>query len=194
VSNIKSYEERLQGFDWGCAKEVLGWQEGELLNIGHMCSDRICAKGHADKTALIWEGFGDATAQFTFNDLRVLSNGFAKMLQDQGVEPGDRVCLFMDKVPALYVSFLGVLKMGGVAQPLFSAFGDDSLEVRLASAETKAILTTQKHVKKVRKILDKLPALKSIIVVEGNPAKLKDGEIFYDMNENRVEDYECFQS
>ncbi len=194
MSNIKSYEERLQGFDWDYAKEVLDWQDGELLNIGHMCSDRICAKGHADKTALIWEGFGDATAQYTFNDLRVLSNGFAKLLQDQGVEPGDRVCLFMDKVPALYVSFLGALKMGGVAQPLFSAFGDDSLEVRLASAETKAILTTQKHVKKVRKILDKLPALKTIIVVEGNPAKLKDGELFYDMNEHRVEDFECFQS
>ena len=194
MSNIGSYEQRLQDFDWNEAKKVLGWQEGELQNIGHMCSDRICARGHADKTALIWEGFGDAKARYTFDDARVLSNGFAKLLQDRGVEAGDRVCLFMDKVPALYFSFLGVLKMGGIAQPLFSAFGDDSLEVRLASAETRAILTTQKHVKKVRKILDKLPALETIIVVEGNPAKLKDGEIFFDMEEHRVDDYRCYKS
>jgi len=194
VSNIGSYEQRLQGFDWNEARNVLDWRDGELQNIGHMCSDRICARGSADKTALIWEGFGDAKARYTFDDARVLSNGFAKLLRDQGVEAGDRVCLFMDKVPALYFSFLGVLKMGGIAQPLFSAFGDDSLEVRLASAETKAILTTQKHVKKVRKILGNLPALEHIIVVEGNPAKLKEGEVFFDMEENRVDDYTCFAS
>ncbi len=54
----------------------------------------------------------------------------------------------MDKIPGLYISFLGILKTGAVAQPLFSAFGDESLEVRLASAGTSVILTTQKHVKK----------------------------------------------
>ncbi|MBU0743632.1 AMP-binding protein [bacterium] len=194
VSNIGSYEQRLKDFDWNEARKVLDWREGELQNIGHMCSDRICARGHAGKTALIWEGFGGGEAAYTFDDVRVLSNGFAGMLRDQGVEPGDRVCLFMDKIPALYISFLGVLKMGGIAQPLFSAFGDDSLEVRLASAETRAILTTGKHVKKVRKILDKLPALERVIVVEGNPDKLKDGEVFYDMEAGRSEDFACFRS
>jgi len=195
VSNIGSYEERLQDFDWDIAKDVLNWQEGELLNIGAMCSDRICDQGKADKTALIWEGFGGAKKNYSFDDLRVFSNGFAKHLQEQGVEPGDRVCIFMDKIPSLYFSFVGVLKMGGVAQPLFSAFGDDSLEVRLASAETKAILTTSKHVKKVRKIKDKLPALEHIIVVEGKADKLKDGEKFFAVEEaERVEEFTPFQS
>jgi len=195
VSNIGSYEERLQGFDWSIAKEVLDWQEGELLNIGAMCSDRICDRGHADKTALIWEGFGDQKKRYSFADLRAYSNGFAKLLQDQGLEPGDRVCIFMDKIPSLYISFLGVLKMGGVAQPLFSAFGDDSLEVRLASAGTRAILTTGKHVKKVRKIQDRLPSLEKIIVVEGNPDKLKDGEVFFDVESaERVDKFDCHET
>jgi acetyl-CoA synthetase len=114
------------------------------------------------------------------------------MLRDRGVQPGDRVCLFMDKIPDLYISFLGVLKAGAVAQPLFSAFGDDSLEVRLASAGTAAILTTQKHVKKVRKILDHLPALKLVVVVDGDAAKLKDGEVHFDVDAApRVETFDC---
>jgi len=193
MSNIGSYEERLQGFDWSIAQDVLGWSDGELLNIGHICSDRVCARGGADRTALIWEGFGGKKRAYTFDDLRVYSNGFAQFLEQQGVEPGDRVCIFMDKIPSLYFSFLGILKMGGVAQPLFSAFGDESLEVRLESAGTRAILTTQKHVKKVRKILDRLPELKHIIVVEGNEAKLKDGEVFFDVEEApRVEQFESF--
>ncbi len=195
MSNIGSYEERLRGFDWSVSREVLGWTEGEILNIGHMCSDRVCARGGADRTALIWEGFGGKKETYTFDDLRVRSNAFAKLLQDRGLEPGDRICIFMDKIPSLYFSFLGILKMGGIAQPLFSAFGDESLEVRLASAGTRAILTTQKHVKKVRKILDRLPGLEHIIVVDGNEEKLKDGEVFFDVEAAaRVEEFESFRA
>ena len=195
MSNIGSYEERLPGFSWDQARDILQWQDGDLLNIGHICSDRVCARGKADKTALIWEGFTGDKKTYTFDEVRILSNGYAKFLQDQGIQPGDRVCIFMDKIPALYISFLGILKMGGVAQPLFSAFGDDSLEVRLASAETTAILTTQKHVKKVRKILDKLPGLKNVIVVQGNPDKLKGDEVFFDVEAApRVEEFICHQT
>ncbi len=193
MSNIGSYEERLKDFDWGIAKEVLGWEDGELLNIGHICSDRVCARGQADKVALIWEGFGGKKRTYTFDDLRVYSNGFAKFLTDRGLKPGDRICIFMDKIPSLYFSFLGVLKMGGIAQPLFSAFGDESLEVRLESAGTAAILTTRKHVKKVRKILDKLPELKHVIVVEGDESKLKGEEVFFDVEAApRVEEFESY--
>ena len=47
MSNIRSYEERLKGFNWEIAREVLDWKEGELLNIGAMCTDRQCARGLA---------------------------------------------------------------------------------------------------------------------------------------------------
>jgi acetyl-CoA synthetase len=195
LSNIGSYEERLKGFHWGIAREVLGWKEGELLNIGSICSDRVCARGGARKTALVWEGFGGKKKTFTFDDVRVYSNGFASRLQSLGIVPGDRVCVFMDKIPALYISFLGVLKMGGVVQPLFSAFGDESLEVRLAGAGTTAILTTQKHVKKIRAIRDRLPALKHVILVEGSADKLREGETLYDFETApRVEEFRCFES
>ena len=41
----------------------------------------------------------------------------------------------MDKIPELYISFLGGLKMGAIVQPLFSAFGEDSLLTRLDVVE-----------------------------------------------------------
>jgi len=193
VSNIGSYEERRKDFDWSVAKRELGWQDGEVLNIGAACSDRVCARGHGGKTALVWEGFGDRSARYTFDDLRRHSNAVAKFLTDLGIVPGDRVCVFMDKIPSLYFSFLGILKMGAVAQPLFSAFGEESLEVRLQSAGTRAILTTGKHVRKVRKILEKLPALEHVVVVEGDPAKLKDGEIFFEVEKaDPVEEFPVF--
>ena len=108
-----------------------------------------------------------------------------------GLKPGERVCIFMDRIPSLYISFLGVLKFGAVVQPLFSAFGEESLEVRLQNAETSAILTTQKHVKKVRRLREKLPALKHVIVVDGDPAKVGDDEIYFDMESSPVESFEA---
>jgi acetyl-CoA synthetase len=195
MSNIGSYEERLEDFSWDVAKEVLGWRDGEVLNIGAMCADRNCARGLGGKTALIWDGFGGKSGRYTFDDLRVYSNGFAQLLADLGVAQGDRVCIFMDRIPSLYISFLGILKHGAVAQPLFSAFGEESLEVRLANAETKVILTTQKHGKKVRKIRDRLPALEHVVVVDGDPAKLRDGEVHFDVESaSRVDDYPVFQA
>jgi acetyl-CoA synthetase len=195
VSNIGSYEERCKDFSWDIAKQEMDWKDGELLNIGWICSDRVCDRGHADKLALIWEGFGDKKAQYSFADLRAYSNGFAKYLQELGVEPGDRVCVFMDKIPSLYFGMLGILKMGGVAQPLFSAFGEESLEVRLASAGTRAILTTQKHVKKVRRILERLPELKHVVVVDGDESKVKEGEHFFEVEKApRVDSFDCYPS
>ena len=60
--------------------------------------------------------------------------------------------LFVDRVPDLYFAFLGILKLGAVAQPLFSQFMADALEVRLADADTRAVITTARHVEKVRSV------------------------------------------
>ena len=72
----------------------------------------------------------------------------------------------MDRIPELYFSFLGILKIGAIVQPLFSAFGDESLFVRLDDAQTRAIITQRKHLSKVRKIRDRLPSLEFIIIVD----------------------------
>jgi acetyl-CoA synthetase len=92
--------------------------------------------GLAQKLALLWEDYQGNQKRFTYNDLRVYSNTIAHFLASLGILPGERVCLFLDRVPELYIGFLGILKMGAVAQPLFSAFGDESLCVRLKDAGT----------------------------------------------------------
>ncbi|MBN1197036.1 MAG: acetate--CoA ligase [Candidatus Aminicenantes bacterium] len=171
MSHIGSYEERVKNFDWSLAEKELEYSKGGLLNIGWYCSDRICNMGKGDKTALIWEGLGGVEKRYTFHDVRRASNTIGAFLRSLGFQAEDRVCLFMDKIPELYLSFLGVLKIGAIAQPLFSAFGDESLHVRLDNAEASAIITQRKHVGKVRKILDKMPYLKHIIIVDHDGKK-----------------------
>ena len=182
MSNIGSYDERIKNFDWNIAEKELDYKPGNIINIGWYCSDRICLMGKGEKPALIWEGSTGIEKRYTYNDLRLNSNAIGHFLRGLGIKPEDRVCLFMDKIPELYIGFLGILKMGGIAQPLFSAFGDESLFVRLDNAQTTAIITQKKHAPKVRKILDKMPYLKHLIIVDADPAKpLLDREVSLDM-------------
>ncbi|MCJ7682040.1 MAG: AMP-binding protein, partial [Candidatus Aminicenantes bacterium] len=194
MTNIGSYDERVKQFDWSISEKELGYKDGNIINIGWYCSDRICDKGLSDKTALIWEGQGGVEKRFSYNDIRIHSNSIGAYLRSLGIKDGDRVCLFLDRIPELYIGFLGILKIGAIAQPLFSAFGDESLHVRLEDAGTKAILTQRKHVGKVRKILDQLPQLEYIIVVDHDGKKpLKEKEITFSMEEAApVENFKIF--
>ena len=194
MSNIGSYEERVKDFSWSLAEKELGYKHGDTINIGWYCSDRICAMGKAEKTALIWEGLTGEVKRFSFNDIRIKSNTIASFLKNLDIVDGDRVCLFMDKVPELYMGFLGVLKLGAVAQPLFSAFGDESLFVRLENAKTKAIITQKKHLRKVRAILEQMPFLEHIVVIdEDGKRPLKERETAFDLNTAEpVEQFEIF--
>lgn len=171
MSHIGSYDERAKNFDWSISEKELDYKPGNIINIGWYCTDRICQMGKADKMALMWEGLGGVEKRYTYNDIRLETNTIGQFLRDLGIKPEDRVCLFMDKIPELYLGFLGVLKIGAIAQPLFSAFGDESLFIRLDNAQTRAIITQKKHAPKVRKIIDKMPFLEHIIIVDHDPSK-----------------------
>jgi acetyl-CoA synthetase len=194
MSNIGSYEEKIKDFDWSVSEKELGHKQGDIINIGWYCSDRICLLGNSDKIALKYEGFEGVGKSYSFDDIRLASNTIGTFLRGLGIRNEDRVCLFMDRIPELYFSFLGVLKIGAIVQPLFSAFGDESLFVRMENAQTRAIITQRKHLSKVRKIIDRLPFLEFIIIVDYNKTRvLENKEVAFSLEEaSPVEKMEIF--
>lgn len=194
MSNIGSYEKGIKNFDWSISEKELDYKDGNTINIAWYCSDRICQMGKADKLALIYEGFGGVEKEYTFNDIRLAGNTIGAFLRNLGIVQEDRVCLFMDRIPELYLSFLGVLKIGAIVQPLFSAFGEESLFVRLENAQTRVIITQRKHLAKIRKIVDKLPSLEHIIIVDHKESKsLQKNEVPFNLEDaTPVEDFEIF--
>jgi acetyl-CoA synthetase len=196
MSNFKSYEECYKDFNWQQSEVELEYGKNGMFNIGYFCSDRICELGKGNKVGLIWEGFSGEIKTYTYNDIRVYSNTIAQFLKDTGLSVGDRICLFLDKVPELYIGFIGILKMGGIAQPLFSAFGEEALFTRLDDAKTSAIVTSKKHLGKVRRIKNKLPQLTKIIVVDADEAASPQvNEIHFSMEKaKKVENFEIVKS
>ncbi len=191
----KTYDDLVSQFDWSLAEADLGYRRGDPINIGWYCSDRICRLGLAAKSALIWADAQGATRTYTFDDLRQSSNTIAAYLARRDLVAGEPICLFMDRVPELYIGLLGILKLGGIAQPLFSAFGEESLWTRLDDAGTVAILTQKKHLPKVRRIRARLPGLRHVIVVDALAGSLQEGEFALALDaEPRVDCYDAYPS
>ncbi len=102
------------------------------------------------------------------------SNKFANVLKKYGIGKTDRVGIFMSRCPELYMSFLGTVKRGAIAVPLFEAFMEDAVFDRLKDSGAKAIITTPELRNRIP--ANKLPELKHVFVV-GGCGTLKKGDI-----------------
>ncbi len=194
-SNIGDIDARRREFKWNRARQEAGLPEGGPFNIGWLCTDRICESGSGEKTALIWQSSTDEIKRFSFDDLRRYSNAYGRYFTDLGLDPGDRVAVFMDRTPDLYIGFLGGLKAGLVMQPLFSAFGEEALEQRLRNAGTRAILTSRKLAFRIRKIRDKCPALEHVIIIEPGDLQMKEGEQAFGIADAEpLDSFTCYEA
>jgi acetyl-CoA synthetase len=110
-----------------------------------------------------------------------LSNKFANVLVKKlGIQKGDRVFFFLERVPEIYIGILGTLKAGCVIGPLFSAFGPDAVKDRVADSEAKVLITSPSLKKKILEVIPELPALKNIIVVHRGEGKADPKDLLYD--------------
>lgn len=181
--NLLDYENARKTFNWADMKREVEGLEGGGLNIAHEVIDRHIKTQLKDKTALFWEGKDAESEAYTFHDLCRLSNCFASALRNLGLRKGDRVFTYMDRIPEQYICLLGALKAGGVIGPLFSAFGPDAVKDRLGDCEARVLITSPRLAKTVHEVLDDLPALETIIIVNRRqtPYELKEREVSYEM-------------
>ena len=168
--HLDDYEAERRGFSWESLRAELDGLPGGGLNIAYECIDRHDGTKRRDKVALRWEGKNGREETYTFHDLKELTDRFAQVLRGLGVRRGDRVFVFLDRVPELYVAVFGILKAGGVVGPLFSAFGPDAIRDRLADAAAVLLVTSPALVDRVEQVRAELPALRHIMLVERDAA------------------------
>jgi len=190
------YGRRRSEISWEAAKRELGYQDGAPINIAEVCVDRHVAAARGDKVALVHEDHAGEFRQFTYRDLMQLTNGWAAFLRGLGLKDLDRICLFLERVPELYIGFIGILKIGAVVEPLFSAFGEDALCARMEDSGAVAIITQKKHLGKVRRAKERLPALRSVIVIDhsADDRPLREGETSFHMMDHRLDRFPVFRT
>ena len=150
-----------RGVPYEQAMRQFRWPKPERFNIGRAVCERH--PGHA--LAMIVENADGSVRHWTFGELLRASSRLANALKAKGVAPGDRVGVFLSQGAELTLCHLAGYRMGAVVLPLFTLFGEDALEFRLANAEAKALVTDMSQLPKVLAVRDRLPHLKTVVVI-----------------------------
>jgi acetyl-CoA synthetase len=137
-------------------------------NIGHICTTQQCKDGLGNKVAMRWIPRHLERVDYTFDKLDADTSRFANALQALGLTDGEVLFTFLPKMPEQFIAFLGSLKLRLITGTLFSNFGEEALLDRLGDARAKVIVTKFSFLKKINKIRNQLPALKYIILVDGD--------------------------
>ncbi|WP_305780404.1 acetate--CoA ligase [Nocardia nova] len=168
AATLPDYGRARRDFSWSVARSELAGLPGGGVNIAVEAVDRHLEAPIGPAPSLRWLPVTGGVTELDCADLVRLSNKFAHVLRDLGVYRGERVCLLLGRTPELYLACLGAWKAGCVVSPLFSAFGPEPVRQRLDLAEASTLVTTAAHYRrKVAPIRDTLPALRHVIVVDG---------------------------
>jgi len=144
---------------------------GEVFNACAAVVDRHC-EADADRVALIARSHDNAGVEVRFGRLYEGVSRFAAVLDSLNVRRGDRVCVLLDPRPELYFSILGTVRVGAIAQPLFSAFGTEAIADRAADSGACVFVTSAPYIGKVRAALQDLPCVEHILVLGANDIDL----------------------
>ncbi len=188
--NLADWEKTSQTFDWKDVKSQLDWFKDDKFNAAYNAVDRHGLGKFKNKVALYYvpeEGEGQ---EFTFWQLQNLSNQIANILKKLGIEKGQRVFIFLPRIPQLYYGFLGIIKTGAVAGTLFQAFGPSGIQDRLGQSGAVAVITNQEMKERIYKVKENLPDLKHIIIVDGKAEKQGEVDLVKEMEGASV-DFDC---
>lgn len=179
--NLSDYHKMRDNFKWEDISSSLAWFDCDRINIAHIAVDAHVETELRNKKALIWESQKGDVEEYTFADLAKYSNKFANVLINEvGIDQGDRVFFFLERVPEIFIGILGTLKAGAVFGPLFSAFGPDAVRDRLADSRAKVLVTSPLLKKRIAEIIPSLPYLEKIIVVNRKQEALDAGDLSYE--------------
>lgn len=182
AEGLVDYEKTYREFSWDIVKKEVSTTDNSTnkVNIAYEAIDKHAQTWRKNKVALYWEGADGTCQKYTFQELKKLSDMCANMLRWIGVKKGDRVFIFLPRLPELYIAMIAIAKLGAIAGPMFSAFGPDAVRDRLQNSETRVLITTPELKERVDTVLWELPKLEHIVLVNNKEEyELEEKDVCY---------------
>ncbi|MFP4322678.1 MAG: acetate--CoA ligase [Anaerolineales bacterium] len=117
------------------------WFVGAKTNIAYNALDRHLSTWRRNKLALIWEGEDGAKRTFSYWALTREVNRFANVLRSMGVRKGDRVTIYMGRVPEIVFAMLACAKIGAPHSVVYGGFSDQALADRIEDSQSRVLIT-----------------------------------------------------
>lgn len=128
--------------EWDFKAPKIEWFKGAKLNITENLLDRHLATS-GDKPAIIWEPNDpeDHYRVLTYRELHHKVMQFANVLKNNGVQKGDRICIYMGMIPELTIAILACARIGAIHSVIFGGFSAQSISDRIQDAEASMVIT-----------------------------------------------------
>ncbi|WP_426093969.1 acetate--CoA ligase [Flavobacterium sp. DSR2-3-3] len=143
AENFTWYQQWDKVVDFNMAEAEIKWFTNAKVNIVKNCIDRHLAK-KGDKTAIIFEP-NDPTEQalhITYNELYERVCKMANVLKEQGIQKGDRVCIYLPMIPELAITTLACARIGAIHSVVFAGFSASAVAARINDSECKMVITS----------------------------------------------------
>jgi acetyl-CoA synthetase len=166
-------------------KPFFKWFTGAEVNIVHNCIDRHLKTARKNKLALVWESEdGKQHKSFSYFAMNREVSRMASIIHSMGVRKGDRVTIYMGRVPEIIFAMLACAKVGAIHSVVFGGFSTDALQGRIEDSESKLVITCDGGYQngkliELKKIADEAvkhcPSVENVIVVQrtGQPVNME---------------------
>ncbi len=176
TTSLPSYSDYYDNFDINTLlSDIFGEHLDDRLNAYMACCGRHVRDGRGDTVALVHEDTAGNVSKMTFAELDKASAQIANLLKSYGVKIGDQVATMLPRTPELLTVVLATWRIGAVYQPLFTAFGYDSIKYRMDKAGTKVVFTNQEN----RGKFDDLAAQTKMVLVGSTEDAQTWGDDYY---------------
>ena len=165
-------------------KPFYKWFTGGKTNIAYNCLDVHLKNHRKNKVALIWEGEKGDYRSYSYFALHREVSRFANVLKSLGIKKGDRVTLYMGRIPELAIGMLACARIGAVHSVVYGGFSVEALHERLEDSHSKVLITADGafqrgkivHLKAIAdEALQRAASVESVLVIKrtGEPVNME---------------------
>lgn len=169
-------------FDFDMETAQFRWFTNARLNITENCLDRHLGK-RGEKTAILFEPNDpkEKAQHISYNELHRRVCKMANVLLGQGVQKGDRVCIYLPMVPELAITVLACARIGAIHSVVFAGFSASAVAARINDSQCKMVVTADGSFRGDKTIdlkgivdqaLEKCPSVGKVLVVERTAKKV----------------------
>ena len=190
-NNFTWYQKWDKVLEYDMQKAEFTWFRNAKVNITKNCIDRHLAN-KGDKPAIIFEPNdpNEESRQYTYSQLYSEVSKMTNVLREQGVEKGDRVCIYLPMIPELAFSILACARIGAIHSVVFAGFSSTALSARINDSTCKMLITSDggfrgSKIIDLKKIADNAlkntPSIEKVLVVNrtNNEINMEEGRDYW---------------